>query len=372
MNNRIVTQLILQATPFCNMRCTYCYLPERNKSSKLNHSQLRRLLEYLVSEKLIGTYFNVAWHLGEPLAAGIKWLDESISIIKEVLSDNVKIQFNIQTNGTLINDNWCKFLSQNKISVGVSLDGPMLQNDISRVNRLGGGTYLTVIKGINHLQKHSIDFHVISVLTPAIIEDPESYIDFLDEVGITKVAFNVPSIKGSCNNPMPMMNERIYADKLRKFLSFIFFYTIRNPGRLRIREFELFGGAAQDVENWQDAAQIPLRLLSVDYRGNIFTFSPELSSLSDDLKSRYVIGHASEDSCILDFNAVDKISSEVNSGIKRCHSQCTYFKVCGGGSVSSKVSENGTADSSETLFCRIGVQLFSNVLIKNLLTVPSD
>lgn len=372
MNNTVVTQLILQSTPFCNLRCTYCYLPERSESSKFSHSQLRRLLEYLVSEQLIGSYFSVLWHLGEPLAAGIKWTEECVYIVREVLGDSVQIQFSLQTNGTLITDNWCRFLSGNDVSVGVSLDGPMPANDIARVNRLGVGTYSAVIKGIDLLRKHFIDFHVISVLTPAVVDDPESYLAFLEEIGITKVAFNVPSIKGICKDPMPMTSTKQYEEKLRKFLSFLISHTIHNPGRLRIREFELLGGAIQEFGNLQDAAQIPLRLLSVDHRGDIFTFSPELASLPDDIKSRYIIGHVSEDFCTIDFNAIDKISSEVNSGINRCRSKCTYFKVCGGGAVSSKVAENGTADSLETLFCRIGVQLFSDELIKSLLNAPSD
>src|SRR6202023_883381 len=109
---------------------------------------------------------------------------------------NTKIRHCFQTNGMLINDDWCRFFAATGASVGVSIDGPESINDINRVTRAGRGTFAQAFAGLQCLQRHNIEFSVISVLGAASLDKAQELHDFYVSNGITSVCFNIEEIEG--------------------------------------------------------------------------------------------------------------------------------------------------------------------------------
>src|SRR5437588_7446046 len=109
---------------------------------------------------------------------------------------SVRLNHCMQTNGTLINDEWCEFIKGCQIEIGVSLDGPKDLHDHNRKTRSLNGTFDRVVRGLSLLRNHDIPFHVISVLTRRSLADPTAIFEFFESLGIRRVHFNIEEIEG--------------------------------------------------------------------------------------------------------------------------------------------------------------------------------
>jgi uncharacterized protein len=108
--------LILQPTPFCNINCDYCYLPNRNSTMRMDIKIVRRAAERLRDDGLVGEELTVAWHAGEPLAMPLSFYKEAIKVFQDVLGSACNVSHSIQTNATLINDAWCEFFKKKTLA----------------------------------------------------------------------------------------------------------------------------------------------------------------------------------------------------------------------------------------------------------------
>ncbi len=152
--------LVIQPTPFCNISCTYCYLPDRNSKSVVDYATLWNLFSQLFAAGWARDRLDVVWHAGEPMVLPIEFYEEATKLIERMRPRNVEVSQHLQTNGTLINDAWCEFFLRERIRVGVSIDGPRHFNDRYRVTRSGRGTFDKTIAGIRLLRQHKVPFHV--------------------------------------------------------------------------------------------------------------------------------------------------------------------------------------------------------------------
>ena len=144
---------------------------------------------------------------------------------------------------------------------------------------------------------------------------------------------------------------------------------------VRVREFEsmrgaiLYGGAAPP----RTQETVPFAILSVDYQGNFATFSPELLGLPSRHYGAFLLGNVCADSlgaaaATPRFAAIHR---DIAAGIERCRGQCPYFALCGGGAPANKYFENGSFDSTETLFCRFYRKALVDVLLDKLSPSPA-
>ena len=148
--------LIFQSTSFCNLDCKYCYLPDRDVKNKIDIEKIEITLKRIVEENLIKDSFSIVWHAGEPTVLSIDFYRSVFKLIQEIIPSNIKVYQHIQTNATLLNDEWCEFFIEVDMKVGVSIDGPQHINDRNRVLRNGKGSYEQIITGINYLKKHKL------------------------------------------------------------------------------------------------------------------------------------------------------------------------------------------------------------------------
>ncbi|MDW3846419.1 radical SAM protein [Micromonospora sp. BRA006-A] len=181
--------LVVQPTSFCNLDCTYCYLPDR-RSLRLMSGAIARACAESIAHQNSGHPVSVVWHGGEPTATPIGRFRELLSPFEELRRAGL-VRHEIQTNATLINRQWCKLFTTYGFEVGVSIDGPRALNR-NRLDRAGNPTDARTLRGMQTLADAGVPYSVICVVTPETIDHAEALVDFFTGLpGCQSVGFNI-------------------------------------------------------------------------------------------------------------------------------------------------------------------------------------
>jgi uncharacterized protein len=365
--------LVLQPTPFCNLDCSYCYLPDRNSKRKMAPAVLERIFERVFSSDLVRERFTVVWHAGEPMVLPIGFYKDALRTIAEYNGANSRdcatVTHSIQTNGVLIDREWCDFIKRNQINIGVSVDGPDFLHDAFRKTRRGAGTHRRVMNGIRLLNEHQIPFHVISVLTGDSLDYPDELYDFYVENEIHQLGFNIEEVEG------PHQKSSLQAGEIfERYVRFMSrFFDLVNDGGFEIQMREFGSTIAAVLQAGRDDVPLshetaPFGIISVDCDGNFSTFSPELLGLSSPHYGDFALGNVARDSFESAANSSKflAMSGDIAAGIQRCQATCEYFRFCGGGAPVNKYFENGSFASTETMFCRLTRKAMVDVILEKL------
>lgn len=165
--------LIKPASGNCQLRCRYCFYENVSESRETSNYGLMSLdtLDLLVKKAIAETTESCtfAFQGGEPTLAGLDFYRELIRLQEKFRAEYQKkslvIHNAIQTNGMLLDDDWCAFFAQNKFLVGLSLDGDKDIHDLNRIDAQGKGTYSRVMKAARLLEKHKVEFNILVVVT---------------------------------------------------------------------------------------------------------------------------------------------------------------------------------------------------------------
>ncbi|MBV9965913.1 MAG: radical SAM protein, partial [Alphaproteobacteria bacterium] len=188
--------LVIQPTPFCNIDCRYCYLPDRGNKAVVTEETLANLFSQVFSSGWLQDELSVVWHAGEPMVLPVEFYRRAFRLIDSMKPPGLTLTHAFQTNGTLIDDAWCAFFVEAKVNVGVSVDGPQRLHDLNRRTRSGRGTFDKTIAGIRRLRENRVPFHVISVLSAESLGAPRAMFDFYVAERIEQVCFNVEESEG--------------------------------------------------------------------------------------------------------------------------------------------------------------------------------
>lgn len=193
--------LIKPASGMCNLRCRYCfYADETQKRQVVSYGIMsEQILSNVIRKALenTGRACAFAFQGGEPTLAGLEFFQKAVALAKEYNTGRRAVQFSIQTNGTLLDEAWCRFFAENRFLVGVSLDGTKELHDRNRIDAAGAGTYGRVVGALRLLEAHRVDFNILTVLTPGTCRnfrkvyqhykrngwDYQQYIPCLDPLG---------------------------------------------------------------------------------------------------------------------------------------------------------------------------------------------
>ena len=347
--------LILQPTPFCNIDCDYCYLPNRSSKERMTDEVLGAAIDRVLESGVVGNELTVVWHAGEPLVLGPEWYRHAIELIEKRMPDHVHVTHCIQTNAMLVDDAWCAFLREGKINIGVSVDGPAALHDTRRKTRSGKGTLAPALRGIARLRENNIPFHAITVLTHAALEFPDELHEFYEENGIGRVGFNVEEIEGGhrASSLLAYDAQRRYRAFMRRFLELV----DEHHGNPVVREADMAFGMLQGPpsEFVRDQQNAPWTIVSVAVDGGFATFSPELIGVQSVDYGDFTVGNVLRDSLAAAATSerFRTLVADIDAGVEACRSSCTYFSFCGGGAPANKYFENGSMRSTETLYCRL-------------------
>lgn len=196
----------------CNLDCSYCYyLSKENlypgSSFRMSDELLEEFIrQYIESQNVPEIVF--AWQGGEPLLMGLDFYRKAIECQHRYAPQGVRIVNAFQTNGLLLDEEWCSFLHDHGFLIGLSLDGPEEMHDAFRVDRGGGPTWARVMKGLEHLQKHEVEFNILTCVHAANMHHPVEVYRFLrDEVEAWFIQF-IPIVERD-NNTGLQEGERI-------------------------------------------------------------------------------------------------------------------------------------------------------------------
>jgi uncharacterized protein len=351
----MVDTVVVQPTPFCNINCSYCYLPDRNVKTVMQQSTVATLFAKIFTSGWTRDGLTVIWHAGEPLVVPTSFYEQAFATIESLRPAALQLRHSIQTNGTLITSRWCELFKKWNVGVGVSIDGPKHLHDAQRVTRSGRGTFDRTVAAIRMLRREQVPFHVISVLSLEAMNAPQEMLDFYLSEGIDDICFNVEESEGAHVSGLFAAGDA--QSRFRAFLR-AFWKLARQSNRIRfIREIDgilprVFRREQSPLNNMQVE---PFGMLNVDCRGNVSSFSPELLGLKNAEYDNFIVGNINTDSLegMRRSPSMMAMTRDVAAGVEACRQTCEYFSVCGGGAPVNKLAENGSFRTTRTSFCSL-------------------
>ena len=180
----------------CNLACEYCYYLEKNNLYKDIQPDKRFIMSDQLLERFIDMYIQsqttpqvqFCWHGGESLMRPLSFYKRVVELQQMYAAGHI-IDNTIQTNGTLLNDEWCRFFKDNNWLVGVSIDGPQEFHDEYRRNKMGAPSFRKVMQGINLLKKHGVEWNAMAVVNDFNADYPLDFYHFFKEIECRYIQF---------------------------------------------------------------------------------------------------------------------------------------------------------------------------------------
>ena len=349
------TLLIKPSGSDCNIDCRYCFYKDR--ASEFGSGKQRMSDEVLA--KLAKDYMQLgfpvvgfAWQGGEPTLMGADFFRRAVELQKKYGSNGQEVSNTLQTNGVLLDDNWCRFLHENKFLLGISIDGPKEFHDQYRVDHSGSGTFDRVMKGIENCKKHQVEFSALVLLSNKNVGHPEMLFNFLIENELTYLQF-IP-----CVETEPATNKiadfSIMSRQYGDFLCRLFdLWCEYGPEKLNIREFDslvtyfVLGKHTICAYNKQCAG-----FVVVEHSGDAFC-------CEFFVEPKWRLGNILE-------TPLEKLAAgskkrafarEKQNLCNRCL-LCSHLDICRGGCMKDRVRLNAEDSSIQSYFCESYKQFF--------------
>lgn len=222
----------------CNLACKYCYYLEKealvSEKGFMSDKLLERFTqEYIEMQSTPQVLFT--WHGGEPLLLPMSYYEKALGFQRKYAGgrqiDNV-----LQTNGTLLTDEWCDFLKRNHFLVGISIDGTQEMHDHYRMNRQGQPTWEKVMRGIQLLKKHGVEWNGMATVNAYNVKKPLEFYHFFKEIGCQYIQF-APIVERDSSEKLTA--ESITPEDWGNFLCAIFDEWVREDvGRYFVEIFD--------------------------------------------------------------------------------------------------------------------------------------
>jgi len=326
-----ISIMMKPSSSLCNLKCGYCFY---HSLAEMRESYSYGFMKEETAEEVIKKAFDftrgnrvyLSFQGGEPMLRGIDFFKSVSEYIGKYNIYGSEVSLALQTNGTLINDDWCKFFQENNYLIGVSLDGDRAAN-IYRVDKEGGDTFDKVSDNIDMLINYGVDFNILSVVTSRVAENIDNIYYYFRQQGYKHLQF-IP-----CLAPLNTenreddfyMNEKQYGDFLIRLFK-LYYHDVLSGNYISVRQMDNLVRLAANLEAEQcgmnghcshqfiiegDGGVFPCDFYCLDeYRlGNIY--DTDFHNLSRHEKA-------------IDFIKESLITDE------KCKS-CKYFKLCRGG-----------------------------------------
>ncbi len=244
----------------CNLGCSYCFFLDKEllyegSRFRMSDDNLDRYIRQLIDGHS-APRVTVAWQGGEPTLMGLGFYRRAVELQDRYRKPGMEFENTIQTNGTLLTDEWCEFLKENDYLVGISIDGPAPLHDIHRVTKKGKGTFDKVMRGLRLLQKHEVEYNVLTTVNSVNADFPLEVYRFLrDDAGTAWMQF-IPVVERvdaegdpAYHDGVEVSGRSVRPEQLGRFLTEIFDEWVRNDvGSVFVQTFEA------SIRNWMGFA----------------------------------------------------------------------------------------------------------------------
>ncbi len=342
----------------CNLACDYCYYsnckgrPEA-KVNRIERSLLDKVIEEMM-QKAAGGTASFAWQGGEPLLAGIDFFREVVSLQAMHAVPPVNISNALQTNGTLIDEEWARFFKRYNFLLGVSLDGPQSIHNARRLTGSGKGSFDLVMHGINHLRAADVDFNILTVIHEGNVTKARQLMEFYEQEGFRYVQF-IPCMDFRAQETGSAAKYRITPQQYGEFLceAFDCWYNGGQP-RISIRFFDNMLGMNmnQEAELCIHRSSCPQTLI-LEQNGDAYPCDFYMAE-------SYKLGNVGSDS--LDTILSSPVYREflaMKARLPAACLQCPYLKLCHGGCPRNRVWSPAEDKPGVDYFCNSYQMIFA-------------
>jgi uncharacterized protein len=338
--------------PVCNLNCSYCYyLDKKNLYPKEEIYRMPDdLLEKYVVQHIRATTdktISFSWHGGEPLLAGIDFYKKAVGYQKKHKPSGSIITNGLQTNGTLLNDEWCRFLSAEKFTVGISLDGPGDLHNMLRRSKDDNNTFLNTIRGFELLQKHGILPEILCVVNAYNVKHPLSVYNLFKQLGTEYISF-LPLVNPEPESPTGVSKDSVPSDEFGIFLSTIFDDWVENDiGKIKVKIFEEACRTAFNQEH-------TLCIFKVSCGGvPIIEHNGDLYACDHYVDTNHLLGNINEHSLAWYLDSSKQIEfgqAKINTLPKFCMS-CEVRSMCNGECPINRISKTPEGEPGLNYLC---------------------
>lgn len=366
--------IILKTVERCNIDCTYCYFFYSKDRSYLKHppyiglNTVKEIAEWIYKgccELNIGKV-SIGFHGGEPMMQNKEEFSAMCDCFIESITRVAKLRFNLQTNGTLVTDEWLKVLDKYKVSVGVSLDGTKEYNDIARLDKRGRSTYDRVIKGIEALRETKLakkngGISLLCVINPEL-DAKKIYKHFVHDLKAVFCDFILPDSTHDDKN-------KSNAIKIGKFLCDLFDEWVKDGRKTDIR---FLNGALSSLNGSHSGIygigknnmgnQFPL--ITIASNGDLFPVDELRVCFDLDSVNANIQGFSMKE--FFSLSIFDEIQKAQNVYPDDCQN-CCWKKACNAGTLVSRFSEDKRFNNS-SIYCEGLMEFYSHAaayMLKN-------
>ena len=213
-----ISVLIKPASSLCNMRCRYCFYADvstlRSVASygMMDISIMEKIVDNIYHDLSNGDNLTIAFQGGEPMLAGLEYFRNFVAYVKKQPT-RINVKWSLQTNGILLNGDWCSFLRENQFLVGLSLDGDAALHNAYRRQSDGRGTWNKVMHSKRLLDKYGVEYNILTVLTETAAKHPQKIWNFMLRENIRYVQF-IPcldNLDATNKSPFSITPRRIFS-----------------------------------------------------------------------------------------------------------------------------------------------------------------
>jgi uncharacterized protein len=316
--------------PACNLECSYCYYLEKaelfagQNSFRMSDEVLETLVRQYIAASAEPEVLFV-WHGGEPTLAGLDFYRRAIELQEKYLPAGWSCRNNLQTNGILLDDEWCSFLADNSFDVGISIDGTQWVHDKYRKDHRGLGTYEITVKSIRRLQSHGIQPDLLCTVTSESARDPLSIYRALRSYNTGWIQF-IPIIRR--NQGGEITQESVTPEDYGRFLCAVFNEWIHHDiARLNVQffaEMSLVWAGGNPSVCWM--APVCGRVLVVEHDGGVY-------SCDHFVDTEHLIGNIRNAELIelVESSTQRRFGEDKTNFLPRQCQSCSWLDVCNGG-----------------------------------------
>lgn len=357
----------------CNLACHYCYYPqEQHPTGLMKNDTLEIFIKnYIQQQPQYAQSINFIWQGGEPLLAGIEFYKRVIALQAKYKPKETTIVNSLQTNGTLITEDWARFFKKHDFIIGVSLDGNQTINDTYRVDKKGEGSHSNVIKGIKTLIQFKVGFNLLVVVHDEVVPEAKNIYRYLTNIGTRFIQFQPLTTEGKAVQRFSLSSK-----KWGEFLCNVYeeWKQSNHVGKVHILNIE--NSYAQYFSGFSPTC------VHAKYCGNQLALETngDLYACDHLIKEEFYLGNILKQSGLLSpLDTALQMSFGKNKSLRPECQTCSVKILCEGG-CPTHLNENGKNSLCEGYYMffstileevkqfprdRIGMSAWQNSLIKN-------
>lgn len=342
----------------CNLRCEYCYYLEKkelypdNKKTWMSDETLELFTkQYLESQTVPEVMFT--WHGGEALLRSVDFYKKALSFQKKY-GRGLRINNCLQTNGILLNDEWCRFFKENNFLIGISLDGPQAFHDEYRHTISGGATFHKVMNGISLLKRHQVDFNIMAVVNDYNVDYPLEFYRFFKEMDCRFIQF-APIVETVNGEPAEW---NVPAGKWGDFLIAIFDEWVRNDvGQVFVQYFD------STLANWMRISPGVCTLDRICGHAGVMEFNGDVYSCDHFVFPAHKLGNIHNETLtgMMYSERQKSFGQDKRSTLPQQCMNCDFLFACNGECPKNRIVKTASGETGLNYLCEGYHKFFKHV-----------